>query len=105
MSDDGHGGGWQIDKRISYGHLLTTLTVLISVFIWSMRLETRVLLSEQMIISSEKRHEQTTAIFEKRMAFMETAIEEHQKELLRKIEKVDERMASHIEKQAERNHP
>lgn len=98
MNDERISDSWRIDKRVSYGHLLTTLVVLVSLFAWSQRLETRVLLNEQMIISVEKRHDETANNIERRMAFMETAIEEHQKELLRKIEKLDDQFEEHAVK-------
>jgi len=38
---------WHLDRRVSVGHLVTTLTVLIAMVLWGARLETRIALTEQ----------------------------------------------------------
>lgn len=34
--------GWEFDKKISIGHLLTTLTIAVGAFIWASRMEKRI---------------------------------------------------------------
>ena len=38
---------WHFDKSISVGHILTTVTIAVSVFFWAMRMDTRISLLEQ----------------------------------------------------------
>lgn len=40
-------GNWQLDRRISVGHLVTTMTVLVAMIMWGARLETRIALVEE----------------------------------------------------------
>lgn len=49
-----HGAGWHIDKRISVGHLITTLTVTVAVIAWSFRMEGRINLNEVKIQNNEQ---------------------------------------------------
>lgn len=42
MSEEYHIDGWQIDKRISIGHLLTTLVVMVTVVVWMLRVEAQI---------------------------------------------------------------
>lgn len=38
---------WHLDKSVSVGHLLTTITLAGAVFLWAMKMETRISLLEQ----------------------------------------------------------
>lgn len=38
---------WHLDRSVSIGHLITTLTIAASIFIWAMKMETRISLLEQ----------------------------------------------------------
>jgi hypothetical protein len=38
---------WQLDRRISLGHLLTTATFLVAMMLWGGRMETRIALLEE----------------------------------------------------------
>lgn len=38
---------WQLDRRISVGHLVTTMTFLVAMIMWGARLETRIALVEE----------------------------------------------------------
>jgi len=37
---------WHLDRRVSVGHLVTTLTFLVAMVLWGARLETRIALME-----------------------------------------------------------
>lgn len=41
--------GWHVDKRVSIGHIITTLTVAVSIVVWMMSLENRVGINTQAI--------------------------------------------------------
>ncbi len=38
---------WQLDRRISVGHLVTTITFLVAMVMWGARLETRIALHDE----------------------------------------------------------
>lgn len=38
--------GWHLDRRISLGHLVTTVTFLVAMVLWGARLETRITVTE-----------------------------------------------------------
>lgn len=38
---------WHLDKSVSVGHLITTLSLAAAVFMWAMKMETRISLLEQ----------------------------------------------------------
>lgn len=38
--------GWHLDKTVSVSHLLTTLTIAASVFVWASRMEQRIVVLE-----------------------------------------------------------
>ncbi|MDH5527411.1 MAG: hypothetical protein OEY97_08915 [Nitrospirota bacterium] len=42
-----HKSNWQLDRRISVGHLVTTMTFLVAMIMWGARLETRIALMEE----------------------------------------------------------
>jgi hypothetical protein len=41
--------GWHVDKRVSIGHIVTTLVVAVSAVMWMSRIENKVDLNAQMI--------------------------------------------------------
>lgn len=38
---------WQLDRRISVGHLITTITFVVAMVMWGARLETRIALHDE----------------------------------------------------------
>ncbi|MDH4228939.1 MAG: hypothetical protein OEW11_04220 [Nitrospirota bacterium] len=40
-------GNWQLDRKISVGHVITTVTFLVAMIMWGARLETRIALVEE----------------------------------------------------------
>ncbi len=47
-------GGWQLEKTISIGHIITTITVACSVIVWAMHMETRIALVEQETVNGAR---------------------------------------------------
>jgi len=41
------GGEWHLDRRVSVGHIVTTLAVAVGVMVWMQRLEASVMLNAQ----------------------------------------------------------
>jgi hypothetical protein len=42
--------GWQLDKTVSIGHIVTTLTIIISLFVWIERVDLRLIVLETEIV-------------------------------------------------------
>ena len=47
-------GGWHLDKRISIGHLVTTITVTAAICAWMFQLENRVAVAEVRVEQVER---------------------------------------------------
>lgn len=87
-------GGWQIDRRVSAGHIVTTLVVALSAVAWMMRLEGAVLLNAQAADAQRER-----------IDWVERAVKDDQAEikqtLLRiqdAIRRVEDRMEARLER-------
>jgi predicted secreted protein len=65
-----NGNRWHLDRRVSVGHIVTTLVVAVSAAIWMLRLESNVLLNEQAILSQAER-----------IDWVERAVKEDQKDI------------------------
>ena len=48
-------GGWHLDKRVSVGHIVTTITVAIGLAVFLLRLESRVDINSQAITYNTER--------------------------------------------------
>ena len=79
-------GGWHVDKRISIGHIGTTLTVLLALIAWSLRIEGQVDRNDLRIANNEK------AIVELRVA-----AQTQYSEIIRRLERLDEKSTAHME--------
>lgn len=87
-------GGWRIDRRVSAGHIVTTLVVALSAIAWMMRLEGAVLLNAQAVDAQRER-----------IDWVERAVKDDQAEikqaLLRiqdAIRRVEDRMEARLER-------
>lgn len=95
MSEDMQlGHGWQLDKRISIGHLLTTVTVIVTVVIWAGKIEGRIETNNVRITASEK------AITELR-----TNNATQYAEIIRRLERLDANNQKHLEQHAQGGAP
>lgn len=54
MVDQGEWHGWHLDKRVSIGHVITTLTVAATLLVFGLRLEGRISLNEHRIVQTEQ---------------------------------------------------
>jgi hypothetical protein len=85
---------WHLDRRVSVGHIVTTILVAVSAAVWMMRLESHVLLNEQAILAQSAR-----------IDWIEQAVKEDQVEIkstLRRIwdtlRRVEEKVARKVDK-------
>lgn len=54
MTEQFRNGHWHLDKRVSVGHLVTTITVAIAVVAWSFQIQGRIAINELKIGNNEK---------------------------------------------------
>lgn len=93
MSDEMQlGHGWQLDKRISIGHLLTTVTVIVTVVIWAGKIEGRIETNNIRVTANER------AITELR-----TNNAAQYAEIIRRLERLDANNQKHLEQHAGSN--
>lgn len=89
MSGDSPGeSAWHLDRRVSVGHLVTTLTVLVAMVMWGARLETRIVLMEQ----DAARQARVDARQESEVQRLREEIREELKSLNAKMDRYFERM-------------
>jgi len=76
-------GGWHLDKRISIGHIFTTLSVAFALMVWMSSLENRVTVNEVKIIAVEKSYEK--AVADQSIQYVE---------IIRRLERLDQKIDS-----------
>ncbi|MQA67469.1 MAG: hypothetical protein GEU76_16460 [Alphaproteobacteria bacterium] len=68
---------WHLDRRVSVGHIVTTVVVATSAIVWMLRLESRVLLNEQAIVAQADR-----------IGWVERAVKEDQAEIRAALDRI-----------------
>ncbi len=72
-----NGNRWHLDRRVSVGHIVTTVVVATSAIVWMLRLESRVLLNEQAIVAQADR-----------IVWVERAVKEDQAEIRASLDRI-----------------
>jgi hypothetical protein len=72
-----NGNRWHLDRRVSVGHIVTTVVVATSAIVWMLRLESRVLLNEQAIVAQADR-----------IGWVERAVKEDQAEIRTSLDRI-----------------
>lgn len=72
-----NGERWHLDRRVSVGHIVTTVVVATSAIVWMLRLESRVLLNEQAIVAQADR-----------IGWVERAVKEDQAEIRASLDRI-----------------
>jgi hypothetical protein len=86
MADNQESGGWHLDKRVSFGHLITTMTVVCAVIFWSSRIESRIERNELRIAQAE-------------MGLQELRVlgGAQYQEIIRRLERIEMNSSAHLE--------
>lgn len=100
MSDNLDNGHWHLDKRISWGHIATTLGMCLAAVLWFVTLQGRIetnTLNIENIIKQEARHEQfehtrLEAQLNSQTKRLEGRMEAQYNEIIRRLEILDQRM-------------
>ena len=78
--------GWHLDRRISFSHIFTTLSVAVAAMVWLTSLEQRVTVSEVKITAVEKAYEK--AVVDQSTQYVE---------IIRRLESLQSRLDSKID--------
>jgi len=103
VSTNGH---WHLDKRVSVGHLVTTAAVVATFVVWLMSLDGEITVAQRdidAIRKSDEAHEQVAqqqflrleGRIESQTARLEGRMEAQYKEIIRRLEILDQRLADH----------
>ena len=75
---------WHLDKRVSVGHLITTLAMVGAAALWMLRIEGRIDLVDLRDLQTERRIEQ-----------MELSRQSSDAEIIRRLERIQDMLAEH----------
>jgi hypothetical protein len=87
--NDGH---WHLDKRVSVSHLFTTLTIIVAVVFWSAKLENKIDINAFQI-------EQNSI----ELRELNASVMTQYGEIIRRLERLDDKSTEHLEQHAEAN--
>lgn len=84
MVNDEDNNKWHLDKRVSIGHLITTLAMVSAAALWMLRLEGRMDVVDLRDFQTDRRIEQIEASRQSRDA-----------EIIRRLERIQDTLAEH----------
>ena len=84
MIDEEAAGKWHLDKRVSVGHLITTLAMVGAAALWMLRIEGRIDLVDLRDLQTERRIEQ-----------IEVSRQSSDAEIIRRLERIQDTLAEH----------
>ena len=86
-SDKSFSEKWHLDKRVSIGHLGTTIFIVVTFMLWAMNLDTSVTINEHGITDNDKSIER-----------LDNVVHTQYKEIIRRLEVLDRRFDSVIQR-------
>lgn len=79
--------GWHIKKEIQLGHLLTTLTIAVSVILYVSKLEQRIALIEAQVLTQRDRDDRQDRTTAEAMSLLRAQLERMENKLDRVLER------------------
>lgn len=79
--------GWHIKKEIQLGHLLTTLTIAVSVILYLSKLEQRIALIEAQVLTQRDRDDRQDKTTAEAMSLLRAQLERMENKLDRVLER------------------
>lgn len=79
--------GWHIKKEIQLGHLLTTLTIAVSVILYVSKLEQRIALIEAQVLTQRDRDDRQDKTTAESMSLLRAQLERMENKLDRVLER------------------
>jgi hypothetical protein len=84
MPEEQNNNRWHLDKRVSVGHLITTVAMISAAALWLLRLEGRVDLADNEIEHNAER-----------IVELDTARTTRDNEIIRRLERIQDTLAEH----------
>jgi hypothetical protein len=84
MPEEQNNNRWHLDKRVSVGHLITTVAMISAAALWLLRLEGRVDLADNEIEHNAER-----------IVELDTARATRDNEIIRRLERIQDTLAEH----------
>lgn len=86
--------GWHVDKRVSVGHIITTITVAAAVLIFGLRLEGRVAVNETQIANNMAAIHQSRLMATAQYTEARQETQTHYAEVIRRLERISDQLAN-----------
>ena len=86
--------GWHLDKRVSIGHVVTTITVAASVMVFGLRLEGRVAVNETQIANNIVSIQQSRVMATAQYAEARQESQRHYEEVIRRLERISDQLGT-----------
>lgn len=91
-NSDGGDGSWHLDKRVSWGHIATTVAMIISVVIWSLQLHARAEVNALRIDQMEKNVERLRNETQAQYGVLRHDGQTQYSEIIRRLERLDQKI-------------
>jgi hypothetical protein len=91
MAEEYRFDGWQVDKRISIGHMLSIASVLAVMAAWWFQIEGRI-----------ERAENRISVIEQHLVEAQTRQSAQNADIIRRLEVIDERIVEHLRRHADK---
>lgn len=88
-------GHWHLDKRISVGHIVTTVVVVATFAVWLMSIEGRVKINERELMDIRKEDAAMEIRLMAQAERLDTRIDAQYTEIIRRLERLDQQLQQH----------
>lgn len=94
---NGNNGHWHLDKRISVGHIVTTVVVVATFAVWLMSIEGRVKINERELMDIRKEDTAMEQRLQTQAARLDARLDAQYAEIIRRLERLDQKLQRHSE--------
>jgi Tfp pilus assembly protein PilO len=94
---NGNNGHWHLDKRISVGHIVTTVVVVATFAVWLMSIEGRVKINERELSDIRKEDMAMEKRLQNQTARLDARLDAQYAEIIRRLERLDQQLQQHSE--------
>jgi hypothetical protein len=94
---NGNNGHWHLDKRISVGHIVTTVVVVATFAVWLMSIEGRVKVNERELMDIRREDAAMEIRLMAQAERLDARIDAQYAEIIRRLERLDQRLQQHSE--------
>ena len=79
--------GWHLDRRVSVGHIVTTVTVAVSLIVWLNNIDRRISVLEEIAQQHAERFDRTDSRWAKELVGVRRTLERIEDKLDRKVDR------------------